>query len=73
MDPQYGTLFVALGDGNILVFSHHIHSKGYMDSFLAIHMAGDTVMTMETDTENRFLFVGTTQGYLKTWLIINFW
>lgn len=73
MDPQYGTLFVAIGNGNILVFSHHIHSKGYMDFFFAIHMAGDTVMSMDTDPENRLLFVGTTRGYVKTWLISNFW
>lgn len=73
MDPQYGTLVVATGEGNILMFSHHIHSKGYMESFLAIHMAGDTVMAMESDADNRLLFVGTTQGYIKTWLIINYW
>jgi hypothetical protein len=68
----YGTLLTALCDGRVMVWSHH-SLGGYMDAFNAIHMAGDSVVSMTTDKKNKYLFVGTARGYIKTWLIINCW
>lgn len=71
MDPKTGTLLVALENGNIQVWSHHI-SGGFIISFSAIHKAGDYVICMATDANNEFLFTGTSVGYIKTWLMINY-
>lgn len=70
--PDVGNLFVAIENGRIQVFSDHI-SGGYIDSFIAIHMAGDCIISMTTDTENRYLITGTAMGYIKTWLVCNYW
>lgn len=69
--PNVGNLFVAIENGRIQVFSDHI-AGGYVDSFNAIHMAGDCVISMTTDTENRYLITGTAMGYIKTWLVRNY-
>ncbi|KAG5863407.1 hypothetical protein JTB14_010170 [Gonioctena quinquepunctata] len=70
-DPGVGTLMVALENGVIQVWNHHA-SGGFITSFSAIHKAGDYVIAMATDENNEFLFTGTTVGYIKTWLLINF-
>ncbi|XP_056644787.1 WD repeat-containing protein on Y chromosome [Diorhabda sublineata] len=70
-DPKIGTLLVALENGNIQVWSHHI-TGGYITQFSAIHKAGDYVISMTTDEENHFLFTGTTVGYIKIWLLRNY-
>lgn len=72
MSPDYGTLFIALENGMIQVFSHH-NLGGYIDSFNAIHMAGDCVITMDSDKDNYYLITGTALGYIKTWLVRNYW
>lgn len=72
MSIEYGTLLVALENGIIQVFSHH-QLGGFMESFNAVHMAGDRVVTMTTDSENKYLFVGTVLGYIKVWFVANFW
>lgn len=72
MLPDWGTLFVALSNGVIQVFSHH-NLGGYIDSFNAIHMAGDCVVAIISDEEDRYLFTGTAQGYVKTWMVRNYW
>lgn len=70
--PDVGNLFVAIENGRIQVFSDHI-SGGYIDSFNAIHMAGDCVISMTSDNEDRYLITGTAMGYIKTWLVCNYW
>ncbi|XP_001655383.2 WD repeat-containing protein on Y chromosome [Aedes aegypti] len=69
--PDYGTLLASLDTGRILVFSHH-PDGGYMGAFSAVHMAGDRVIMMTTDSDNRFLFTGTYLGYIKIWLLENY-
>ncbi|KAG4072283.1 hypothetical protein HA402_004215 [Bradysia odoriphaga] len=69
--PKVGNLFVAIENGRIQVFSDHI-AGGFIDSFNAIHMAGDCVISMATDSENRYLITGTAMGYIKTWLVCNY-
>ncbi|CAH1973501.1 unnamed protein product [Acanthoscelides obtectus] len=71
MDPRVGTLLVSLENGVVQVWSHHI-SGGFITSFSAIHKAGDYVLSMASDASNEFLFVGTTVGYIKTWLLKNY-
>lgn len=71
MSPAHGTLTVALGDGKIQIHSHH-NIGTYIDSFEAIHMAGDGCVSIATDKRNEYIFVGTTFGYIKTWLIVNY-
>lgn len=73
MDGRYGTLLVSLSTGIIQVFSHHPQGPGFITSFNGIHMAGDVVISMTTDKANRYLFTGTSLGYIKTWLICNYW
>lgn len=70
--PDVGNLFIAIENGRIQVFSDHING-GYIDSFNAIHMAGDCVISMTTDSENRYLMTGTAMGYIKIWLVRNYW
>lgn len=70
--PNVANLFISIENGRILVFSDHI-SGGYVDSFNAIHMAGDCVVSLATDNENRYLITGTAMGYIKVWLVCNYW
>lgn len=70
--PDYGTVFVALENGIIQVFSNH-YLGGYIACFNAIHMAGDCVTSMAVDKTDRYLITGTALGYIKTWLICNYW
>ena len=72
MEPETGTLLVALSNGFIQVWSHHSFG-GYIEKFKGIHTLGDCVMAMTTDKENKFLFTGTALGYVKVWLMENFW
>ncbi|KAG5673016.1 hypothetical protein PVAND_003094 [Polypedilum vanderplanki] len=67
-----GTLLVSLSNGRIQVWSHHHHSQSYITDFNAIHMTGDVITAMTTDTENCFLFTGSSYGYIKIWMIFNF-
>ncbi|KAH1000024.1 hypothetical protein HUJ04_001903 [Dendroctonus ponderosae] len=56
-DPMVGTLLVALENGVVQVWNHHI-SGGFITSFSAVHKAGDYVISMATDDQNEFLFIG---------------
>ncbi|XP_055616482.1 WD repeat-containing protein on Y chromosome [Toxorhynchites rutilus septentrionalis] len=71
MHPEYGTLLCSLDNGTVQIYSHHPDGK-YLGSFNAIHMAGDRVLSMATDPDNKFLFTGTYLGYLKIWLMENY-
>lgn len=57
MRADCGTLLVALENGTIQVWSHHV-GGGYITSFSAIHKAGDYVITMISDSNDEFLFTG---------------
>ncbi|XP_055543426.1 WD repeat-containing protein on Y chromosome [Wyeomyia smithii] len=70
--PDYGTLLASLDTGIIQVYSHHVDG-GFLGYFKTIHMAGDRVISMTTDAENRFLFTGSYLGYIKIWLIQNYY
>lgn len=69
--PAHGTIVVALEHGIVQLFSNH-NLGGFIDSFHAIHMAGDCVISMVSDEANRYLITATALGYIKTWLICNF-
>lgn len=56
-DPEVGTLLVALENGVIQVWNHHV-AGGFITSFSAIHKAGDYVISMTSDLNNEFLFTG---------------
>lgn len=73
MARNIGSLLVALSDGNIQIWSHHPETTSVKGSFNAIHMAGDQVTAMATDKNNFYLFTGTTYGYVKIWLIADYW
>ncbi|XP_071442112.1 WD repeat-containing protein on Y chromosome isoform X2 [Hetaerina americana] len=49
-----------------------ISDYGFLGSFLAIHSVGDYVVTMTTDQNNEYLFTGDSAGYLKVWLLKNY-
>ncbi|KAB0795580.1 hypothetical protein PPYR_12419 [Photinus pyralis] len=72
MLPGVATLLVALENGNIQVWSHH-PGGSFITSFQAVHSAGDYVTSMATDAHNEYLFVGTTAGYIKTWLMTDYY
>lgn len=71
MHPDYGTLLCSLDNGKVQIYSHHPNGK-YLGAFNAIHMAGDRVLTMTTDPDNKFLFTGSYLGYVKVWLLQNY-
>lgn len=74
MDDRHATLVVALSNGSIQMYTHHpLAVPPFKASFNAIHMAGDAVTAMTTDPAERYLIVGTSLGYIKTWLICNYW
>lgn len=68
---DYGTALTALNNGKIYMWSHALDG-GYLDYFTAVHVAGDSVCSMATDSTNTYLFTGTASGYLKIWLMTNF-
>lgn len=71
IEPNCGSLIVSLTNGIIQIYSEH--SLGtYIDCFKGIHRAGDSIVALATDQENRYLFTGTSFGYIKTWLITNY-
>jgi hypothetical protein len=41
LNVSNGTLFVALSNGRIQVWSHHHKAEGFITDFNAIHIAGD--------------------------------
>ncbi|KAK4876176.1 hypothetical protein RN001_012598 [Aquatica leii] len=72
MMPGVATLLVAVENGTIQVWSHHPGS-GFLTAFQVVHTAGDYVISMATDNENEFLFTGTTAGYIKVWLMTDYY
>ena len=73
MAKDVGSFLIALSDGTIQLWSHHPKMTSLMTSFNAIHMAGDQVTAMATDKENFYLFTGSTHGYVKIWVIADYW
>ncbi|KAJ8721737.1 hypothetical protein PYW07_002512 [Mythimna separata] len=72
--PQHvrvASFLLALENGYVQCWSDH-SAGGHQGSFQAIHMAGDYVSAFATDEYNVFLFTGTTMGYIKVWLLINY-
>lgn len=55
--PDCGTLLIALENGTIQIWSHHV-AGGFITSFSANHKAGDYVISMITDAKNEFLLTG---------------
>ena len=55
--PDIGTMLIALENGQVQMWSHHSNG-GFLQAFLAIHMAGDHVKSMHSDDMNEFLFTG---------------
>uniref|UniRef100_A0A2A4JIS4 WD repeat-containing protein on Y chromosome n=1 Tax=Heliothis virescens TaxID=7102 RepID=A0A2A4JIS4_HELVI len=71
MQMNVASLLLALENGTVQCWSDH-SAGGYQGSFQVIHMAGDYAACLTTDDKNEFLFTGTTQGYLKVWLLSNY-
>ncbi|XP_004926930.1 WD repeat-containing protein on Y chromosome isoform X2 [Bombyx mori] len=65
------SLMLSLENGQVQGWSDH-SAGGYQGSFQAIHTAGDYVSAFATDTNNDYLFTGTTIGYIKVWLMRNY-
>ncbi|XP_070491037.1 WD repeat-containing protein on Y chromosome [Chironomus tepperi] len=72
LNVSNGTLLVSLSNGRIQVWSHHDNTKCYITDFNAIHVADDVITAMATDSENCYLFTGSSLGYIKAWMIVNF-
>ncbi|XP_045473600.1 WD repeat-containing protein on Y chromosome-like [Harmonia axyridis] len=70
-EPNVGTLLVSLENGSVQMWSHHTNGN-FITSFQAVHKAGDYVISMCSSKDNEYLFTGTSVGYVKVWLIINF-
>jgi WD40 repeat protein len=68
-EPNVGSLFVSLNNGWIQVWSAHVKTETFLGKFNAVHAVGDTVTTMATDIQNKYLFTGTSHGYIKTWFV----
>ncbi|XP_017784579.1 PREDICTED: WD repeat-containing protein on Y chromosome [Nicrophorus vespilloides] len=72
MHPKVGSLLVALENGDVQVWSHHI-SGSFIGAFQAVHGVGDYVLSMASDSNNEYLFTGSTEGYIKTFLLKGFY
>ncbi|XP_044731948.1 WD repeat-containing protein on Y chromosome [Chrysoperla carnea] len=71
MRANIGTLVVAVDNGMVQIYSHH-GAGGFLSSFSAIHSNRDCVIFLESDQKNEYLFTGHKLGYVKIWLIINY-
>ncbi|KAM3959580.1 WD repeat-containing protein on Y chromosome [Aphomia sociella] len=65
------SLMLALENGQVQGWSDH-PAGGFKGAFQGVHTAGDYVSALATDTDNQFLFTGTTVGYIKVWLMTNY-
>ncbi|XP_035433899.2 WD repeat-containing protein on Y chromosome [Spodoptera frugiperda] len=68
---QVASLMLSLENGKIQGWSDH-SAGGYQGSFHAVHSEGDYVSCLATDVANEFLFTGNTRGYIKVWLMTNY-
>ncbi|KAI5633166.1 hypothetical protein NE865_14118 [Phthorimaea operculella] len=68
---QEAPLMVSLENGQIQAWSDH-PAGGLRGAFQAVHAPGDYVSALATDVENKYLFTGTTVGYVKVWLMENY-
>ncbi|XP_059049604.1 WD repeat-containing protein on Y chromosome-like [Achroia grisella] len=68
---QDASLMLALENGQVQGWSDH-PAGGLQGAFQGVHTVGDYVSAFATDTNNRFLFTGTTVGYIKVWLMTNY-
>ena len=58
-------------EGWIRFWSMH-HEGGLLGQFNSSHRLGESVLAMITDLNDRFLFTGDTQGYVKIWDIADY-
>ncbi|XP_041987733.1 WD repeat-containing protein on Y chromosome isoform X2 [Aricia agestis] len=65
------SFLLALDNGKVQCWSEHA-AGGLRGTFRAAHAAGDYVAALATDQQNRYLFTGTTVGYVKVWLLTNY-
>ncbi|CAH1401194.1 unnamed protein product [Nezara viridula] len=66
-----GNIMVSLDTGVIQLWS--AHPKGALvASFYAMHKVDDYIVRIETDINDDYLFTGSSEGYLKLWLMQNF-
>ncbi|KAF5307990.1 hypothetical protein FQR65_LT06558 [Abscondita terminalis] len=72
MMPGVATLLVAVENGTVQVWSHH-PGGSFITAFQVTHTARDYVTSMATDESNEFLFTGTNTGYIKVWLMIDYY
>lgn len=66
-----GSLVLSLENGTVQMWSDH-PAGGFQGSFQGVHTAGDYVSALATDADNDYLFTGTTMGYVKVWLMKNY-
>ncbi|XP_028982217.1 WD repeat-containing protein on Y chromosome [Diachasma alloeum] len=71
MEPNVGSLLVALDSGFIQVWSHHVVG-GFLKAFNVKHVPRDCCICMATDPENDYLITGHLFGYIKVWYIRNY-
>ncbi|XP_014291310.1 WD repeat-containing protein on Y chromosome isoform X2 [Halyomorpha halys] len=70
-DQKEGNIMVSLDTGVIQLWS--AHPKGALvASFYAMHKMDDYIVRIETDNNDDYLFTGSSEGYLKLWLMQNF-
>ncbi|XP_063362976.1 WD repeat-containing protein on Y chromosome-like [Cydia amplana] len=68
---RVASLMLSIENGMVQAWSDH-SAGGFQGSFQAVHTAGDYVSALATDSQNNYLFTGTTVGYIKTWLMTNY-
>ncbi|KAF5291198.1 hypothetical protein FQA39_LY14440 [Lamprigera yunnana] len=71
MEVGVATLLVAVENGTVQAWSHH-PSGSFLTAFQAVHRPADYVVAMTTDEKNEFLFTGTLTGYIKVWLMVDY-
>lgn len=66
-----GNLIIAIRNGTVQLWCTHKVPK-YVAQFVAVHIDGDYVTSMVSDSKNDYLFTSFNSGYVKTWYIANF-
>ncbi|XP_071107369.1 WD repeat-containing protein on Y chromosome-like [Haliotis cracherodii] len=65
-------IMVTIGaDGWVRAWSLH-HQGGLLGQFYASHVVGDSISTVETDAQNRYLFTADMSGYIKIWDLVDY-
>ncbi|XP_046569407.1 WD repeat-containing protein on Y chromosome-like [Haliotis rubra] len=71
LEKKTAVMVTAGAEGWVRAWSLH-HQGGLLGQFYASHVVGDSISTIATDAQNRYLFTADISGYVKVWDLIGY-